>query len=59
MCLPSPTNSSMRAVVSQTVYFVDYIEYLLHARGWPNRSRVRSLHRYWFDTGVPIAIDLT
>jgi len=50
---------SARALLSQTVHLVDYVEYALHRRGWPTRARVQDLHRYWFDTGIPIALDLS
>jgi hypothetical protein len=27
-------------------------------RGLPNRAKVQELHRFWFDTGILLAIDL-
>jgi hypothetical protein len=29
-----------------------------HLRGLPTRTKVQELHRYWFETEIPIAIDL-
>jgi deazaflavin-dependent oxidoreductase (nitroreductase family) len=36
----------------------DADERALHLRGLPTRNKIRELHRYWFETGIPIAIDL-
>jgi deazaflavin-dependent oxidoreductase (nitroreductase family) len=47
-----------RSVICDSVYPIDYGECALHLRGLPSRAKVRELHRYWFDTGIPIAIDL-
>jgi deazaflavin-dependent oxidoreductase (nitroreductase family) len=41
-----------------TVHPIDYAECVLHLRGLPNRAKVQELHRFWFDTGIPLAIDL-
>jgi hypothetical protein len=30
----------------------------LHRRGLPSRTKTKQLHRYWFETGIPVAIDL-
>jgi hypothetical protein len=30
----------------------------MHLRGLPTRTKVQELHRYWFETEIPIAIDL-
>jgi len=40
------------------VHLIDYGECDLHLRGLPSRTKIKELHRYWFDTGIPIAIDL-
>lgn len=48
-----------REAICDTVHLVDYGECDLHLRGLPSRAKIRALHRYWFDTGIPIAIDLT
>ena len=47
-----------RELICDTVFPNDYGECALHLRGSPSRVKVRELHRYWFDTGIPIAIDL-
>lgn len=47
-----------RSAISDTVHPMDYGECALHLRGLPSRSKIRHLHRYWFDTGIPLAIDL-
>ena len=36
----------------------DYGECDLHLRGLPTRAKIKDLHRYWFDTGVPLVVDL-
>jgi deazaflavin-dependent oxidoreductase (nitroreductase family) len=47
-----------RKLLCDTVFRNDYGECALHLRGLPTRTKVKELHRYWFDTGIPIAIDL-
>jgi deazaflavin-dependent oxidoreductase (nitroreductase family) len=47
-----------RQVLSETVNLFDYGECSLHLRGLPTRAKVRELHGYWFDTGVPLVIEL-
>jgi len=47
-----------REAICETVHLIDYGECDLHRRGRPTRAKIKQLHRYWFDTGVPIAIDL-
>jgi deazaflavin-dependent oxidoreductase (nitroreductase family) len=36
----------------------DYLECSFHLGGRPSRTRIGQLHRHWFDTGIPVAIDL-
>lgn len=48
-----------RRALCDTVHLVDYGECRLHLRGLPTRTKIKALHRYWFDTGIPIAIDLS
>ena len=36
----------------------ELLESLMHLRGRPRRSRIRQMHRHWFDTGAPVVIDL-
>jgi hypothetical protein len=47
-----------RELLCSTVFPTDYGECALHLRGLPTRTKVQELHRYWFETGIPIAIDL-
>ena len=47
-----------REAICDAVHLVDYGEADLHLRGLPTRAKIRDLHRYWFETGIPIAIDL-
>jgi deazaflavin-dependent oxidoreductase (nitroreductase family) len=47
-----------RAALCDTVYRFDAGECAMHLRGRPTRAKIRDLHAYWFDTGIPIAIDL-
>jgi len=37
---------------------MDYGECALHLRGLPTRAKIEELHRYWFDTGIPLVVDL-
>ncbi|KIA60116.1 hypothetical protein [Nocardia vulneris] len=36
----------------------DYGECAVHRRGLPSRAKIQELHRYWFDTGNPLVIEL-
>ncbi len=36
----------------------DYSECAMHLRGRPTRTKIEELHRYWFDTGMPLVVDL-
>jgi len=47
-----------RELLCSTVFPTDYGECALHLRGLPTRTKVQELHRYWFETEIPIAIDL-
>lgn len=47
-----------REVFCETVNPSDYGECDLHLRGLPTRSKIKELHRYWFDTGIPLVVDL-
>jgi deazaflavin-dependent oxidoreductase (nitroreductase family) len=48
-----------REAICETVHASDYGECLLHLRGLPTREKIEALHRYWFDTGIPLAVDLS
>jgi deazaflavin-dependent oxidoreductase (nitroreductase family) len=47
-----------RDALCDEVHAIDWIECLIHLRGLPSRAKIGQLHRYWFDTGIPVAIDL-
>ena len=47
-----------REALCETVNLFDYAECGLHLHGLPTRSKIQDLHRYWFDTGIPLAIEL-
>jgi len=47
-----------REIFCEPVYMVDYGECLLHLKGLPSPQKIRDLHRYWFDTGVPLVAEL-
>lgn len=36
----------------------EFLESFAHLRGRPSRAKLAKLHRHWFRTGSPIAIDL-
>jgi deazaflavin-dependent oxidoreductase (nitroreductase family) len=48
-----------RNTLCDNVYPNDLGECAIHLRGLPTRAKIQRLHRYWFDTGIPVAIDLT
>jgi hypothetical protein len=47
-----------RGVFCDAVSVFDYGECALHLRGLPTRAKIEELHRYWFDTGIPLVVDL-
>lgn len=47
-----------RDAVCETVNLFDYGECGVHLRGLPTRAKIKELHRYWFDTGIPLVVDL-
>lgn len=47
-----------RDALCHTVNLFDYGECDLHLRGLPTRAKINELHRYWFDTGIPLVVDL-
>jgi deazaflavin-dependent oxidoreductase (nitroreductase family) len=48
-----------REAFCETVNLFDYGECEIHLRGLPTRSKIKDLHRYWFDTGIPLVVDIT
>jgi deazaflavin-dependent oxidoreductase (nitroreductase family) len=58
--ITDPAESELaRSLLCDNVYPTDYGECSLHMRGLPSRAKIQELHRYWFATGTPVAIDLT
>jgi deazaflavin-dependent oxidoreductase (nitroreductase family) len=47
-----------RAAFCEQVNPMDYGECVLHLRGLPTRAKIEELHRFWFDTGIPLVVDL-
>ncbi|NKY73851.1 hypothetical protein HGB39_21175 [Rhodococcus opacus] len=47
-----------REAICETVHLIDYGECRLHLRGRPSRTKIKDLHRYWFDTSIPLVIEL-
>ncbi len=47
-----------RTILCEPVTPTDYGECAVHRRGLPSRTKIQALHRYWFDTGNPIVIEL-
>jgi deazaflavin-dependent oxidoreductase (nitroreductase family) len=47
-----------RSTLCDNVYPNDFAECALHLRGLPSRTKVQELHRYWFETGIPVVIEL-
>lgn len=47
-----------REIFCEPVHLVDYPECVIHLKGRPSARKIRDLHRYWFDTGVPLAAEL-
>ena len=47
-----------REAFCETVNPFDYGECDLHLRGLPTRSKIKDLHRFWFDTGIPLVVEL-
>jgi deazaflavin-dependent oxidoreductase (nitroreductase family) len=47
-----------RRAMCDTVTLFDYGECDLHLRGLPTRAKIIELHRYWFDTGIPLVVEL-
>lgn len=54
---PAELAEAKRALC-ETVNLFDYGECNVHLRGLPTRSKIKELHRYWFDTGLPLVVDL-
>jgi deazaflavin-dependent oxidoreductase (nitroreductase family) len=42
----------------ETVNPFDYVECVMHRTGRPTRSKIRDLHRAWFEGGIPLVVEL-
>jgi deazaflavin-dependent oxidoreductase (nitroreductase family) len=47
-----------REALCETVVPFDYGECDLHLRGLPTRAKIKQLHGYWFETGIPMVVEL-
>jgi deazaflavin-dependent oxidoreductase (nitroreductase family) len=47
-----------REAYCDTVNAFDYLECAFHRSGRPSRAKIKGMHRHWFDTGVPLVVDL-
>jgi deazaflavin-dependent oxidoreductase (nitroreductase family) len=47
-----------RTAMTSAVHWFDYAECDFHLRGLPTRDKIEELHRYWFDTGIPLVVEL-
>jgi deazaflavin-dependent oxidoreductase (nitroreductase family) len=45
-------------VYCEKVNLLDYAECRFHLTGWPTRSKIEQLHRSWFETGIPLVVEL-
>ena len=50
--------AAARAAFCEQVSPMDYGECILHLRGLPTRDKIKDLHSYWFDTGIPLVVEL-
>lgn len=48
-----------REIYCNAVNPFDYLEYAFHRGERPTRARIQALHRSWFDTGIPLVIELS
>jgi deazaflavin-dependent oxidoreductase (nitroreductase family) len=53
-----PAELAVARAALEKAHLSDYGECSIHLRGLPTRAKIEALHRYWFDTGIPIAVDL-
>jgi hypothetical protein len=53
-----PEKQRAREAYCETVDVFDYAESYFHLGGRATNSRIKQLHRHWFDTGISVAIDL-
>ncbi len=48
-----------RRAYCETVTPFDYVECTFHRPGVPTRSKIMELHRSWFQTGIPLVVQLS
>ena len=48
-----------REVYCGAVNWFDYLECDFHLGGRPTRERIERLHCHWFDTGIPLVVELS
>jgi deazaflavin-dependent oxidoreductase (nitroreductase family) len=47
-----------REIYCNTVNLYDYAECAFHCSGRPTRAKIDALHHMWFDTGIPLVVEL-
>jgi deazaflavin-dependent oxidoreductase (nitroreductase family) len=47
-----------RRAYCEAVTPFDYVECTFHRAGVPTRSKIMELHRSWFETGIPLVVEL-
>jgi deazaflavin-dependent oxidoreductase (nitroreductase family) len=58
--ITDPTELELaRSVICESIFPIDYAEAGLHLRGLPTKAKIKDMHRYWFDTGHPLVIEIT
>jgi deazaflavin-dependent oxidoreductase (nitroreductase family) len=45
-------------VYCEKVNLFEYVECAFHLGGRPTRAKIQDLHRSWFDTGIPLVVEL-
>jgi deazaflavin-dependent oxidoreductase (nitroreductase family) len=48
----------VKDVYCETVKPFDYVSCAIHRTGLPDRAKIRTLHRSWFDKGIPLVVEL-
>lgn len=48
-----------REAYCETIGLFDYVECTFHRGGLPTRLKIKELHESWFDTGIPIVVELS
>jgi deazaflavin-dependent oxidoreductase (nitroreductase family) len=47
-----------RAIYCDAVNLFDYVECTFHRGARPTRAKIQALHHSWFDTGIPLVVEL-